>query len=118
MICKDCRDKHIARGMKEIICFKCGKITYINSVYSNVCNNCSDIYLICQYCDKEIKLEIPENIYIKDIKQNIYALSWLEIAIDNFKKQNEKVHTIEGNMTMDEFILEYAKEKLSKIIKC
>jgi len=47
-----------------------------------------------------------------------YALSWLEIAIDNFKKQNEKVHIIEGCMTMEEFILKYAKEKLSKIIKC
>jgi len=54
----------------------------------------------------------------KDIKQNIYALSWLEIAIDNFKKQNEKVHIIEGCITMDEFIKKWCKDKLSKIIKC
>ena len=54
----------------------------------------------------------------KEIKQNIYHVSWLEIAIDNFKKQNEKVHMIDGSMTMDEFLLEYAKEEISKIIKC
>ena len=54
----------------------------------------------------------------KEIKQNIYHLSWLEIAIDNFKKQNEIVHVIDGNMTVNEFLLEYAKEEISKIIKC
>ena len=47
-----------------------------------------------------------------------YHISWLEIAIDNFKKQNEKVHIIDGNMTLQEFLLEYTKEELSKINKC
>jgi len=44
-------------------------------------------------------------------------ISWLEVAIDNFKKQNEIVHTIDGNMTMNEFLLKWVKNDLKKIVK-
>jgi len=56
---------------------------------------------------------------INDSKQETshYHLNWLEIAIKNFKNQNEKVHMIENNMTIGEFIKKYAKDELSKIIE-
>jgi len=46
-----------------------------------------------------------------------YHISWLEKGIDNFKKQNEKVHMIDGNMTFQEFLLKWVKDNLEKIIK-
>ena len=45
-------------------------------------------------------------------------ISWLEKGIDNFKKQNEKTHMIDGDMTFQEFLLKWCKNELSKIIKC
>jgi ribosomal protein S27E len=55
MICKECKDKPIVRGIKHIKCFKCGKEAIVNSAYNNICNDCSGTYVICQYCGKEIK---------------------------------------------------------------
>ena len=52
MICKDCKNKPIVRGIKHIKCFKCGKKAIVNSVYGHICDNCSDTYIICQYCGK------------------------------------------------------------------
>jgi hypothetical protein len=46
-----------------------------------------------------------------------YHLSWLEIALNNFKQQHNEVHSINGDMTMDEFIQKWAGEELSKVIK-
>lgn len=65
MLCKDCKDKPLARGIKIIKCFKCGKETIVNCDYSNVCNDCSDIYVICQYCGKEIKKIMLDEISTK-----------------------------------------------------
>jgi len=110
MICKECKNKPIARGIKHIVCFLCSKETLVNSSYVNICVNCSDDLLICQCCGEKIKVEIQK-------ETNYYALSWLEIAVKNFKNQNEKVHAINGNMTMDDFIKIFAKDELSKIVK-
>jgi len=55
MICKECKNKSIVRGLKHVKCFKCDKETTVNFVYSNICTDCSDTYLICQCCGKIIK---------------------------------------------------------------
>jgi hypothetical protein len=40
----------------------------------------------------------------------------LEIAVNNFKNNKDVVHTIEGEISMKDFIRKYAKEELSKIV--
>jgi len=47
----------------------------------------------------------------------MYHISWLETAIKNFKAQSNEVHTIENDMTIDEFIKLWASGEVDKIIK-
>jgi hypothetical protein len=47
----------------------------------------------------------------------IYHINWLEIALKKFKEQNQIVHVIDGNVTLEEFITTYTKEELSKTIR-
>ncbi|MFA7664356.1 MAG: hypothetical protein WCY33_06145 [Clostridia bacterium] len=49
-------------------------------------------------------------------KPDYYHVSWLEIAVENFKNNKDIVHTIRSNMTMKEFIKKYAKNQLDKIV--
>jgi len=116
MICKECKNKSIIRGIKQIKCFKCNIETTVNFVYSDICACCSDTYLICQCCGKEINnKEINE---IKEISHySHYHLNWLKIAIENFKNQNGISHMIDGSITMKEFIEKYARDELSKIVE-
>ena len=65
-------------------------IPYINNLSNNPINN-----------------EIP----------HYYHLSWLEIAVTRFKKQNKKVHAINGNMTINEFIKEWMKNELCENVE-
>jgi len=117
MLCKECKNKHIARGVKYITCFLCSKETLVNSSYSNICIDCSDDLLICQHCGKDIKIKTDDdNINTETKLSSQYHLNWLEIAIKNFKNQNEIVHMIDGNMRMGDFIQKYAKDELSKVI--
>lgn len=62
MICKDCKTKPVARGIKFVKCLRCNKDVYVNCFHSNICTNCSDNLVICQYCGKEIKQIEPEPI--------------------------------------------------------
>jgi len=110
MICRDCENKNIVRGIKHVKCIKCGKDTMVNFVYSNICLECSNNNLICQCCGKEIKSEIEK-------KFTHFHLSWLEFAIENFKNQNGISHMIESDMKIGEFIEKYAKDDLSKIVE-
>ena len=54
MLCKVCKSKSVARGIKKINCLKCGKETCTNIVYGNICEECSDRLQICQCCGKEL----------------------------------------------------------------
>lgn len=56
MICKDCKTKPLARGVKMIKCLVCKESKWVNHFYSNhICSDCSDKMGICQYCSKEIR---------------------------------------------------------------
>ena len=105
MICKECENKNIIRGIKHVKCINCGKDTMVNFVYSDICLECSNNLLICQCCGKEIK------------KDSFYHLSWLEIAVARFKKQNKKVHAINGSMTINEFIKEWMRNELCEDVE-
>lgn len=60
MLCKECNEKGVVRGVKHITCFKCGKKdVLVNYAYSNICPDCSYDYVICQYCGKNI---VPKEI--------------------------------------------------------
>jgi len=81
-------------------------------------------YFICPFCHQDISVNNhvwncemnPINMNNNEFQNknkieynqkeliSYYALSWLEESVNNFKKQNEKVHMIDGNMTMEEFI--------------
>jgi len=106
MICNKCKDKPILRGIKFVKCVKCNEDTAISYAYNNICNDCSDNYLICQCCGKEVKKEISH-----------YHLSWLQFAIENFKNQSGISHMIDSDVKMGDFIQKYAKDELSKIIE-
>ena len=54
MICKECINKPLARGIKFVTCFKCGNKTTINYFYHQICKDCSNMLYICEYCGKEI----------------------------------------------------------------
>ena len=54
MLCKVCKSKPVARGIKKVNCLKCGKETFTNIVYGNICEECSDRLQICQCCGKEL----------------------------------------------------------------
>jgi len=93
--------------------------------------------LTCPYCQQDIasnhtldcpmhpvninndEFQIINNLPINLIAQpkpNYYHVSWLEIAIENFKNQSDVVHTIDKSMTVGEFIRKYCKKELSKIV--
>jgi hypothetical protein len=57
MICKECKTKPVARGIKFVKCFKCSKDTHVNYFHGNICTDCSDTLDICQYCCKEIEIQ-------------------------------------------------------------
>lgn len=65
---------------------------------------------ICEDCKEEY-------FYEYEYQSTNYHLSWLEIALNHFKQQGYEVHSINGDMTMDEFIKKWAAEELSKVIK-
>jgi len=44
----------------------------------------------------------------------IYQISWLEQAIVRLREDNEKVSSVNGDMTITEF----CGEELDKVIKC
>ena len=46
-----------------------------------------------------------------------YSLSWLEFAIEQFKKQSHEIQAVYGNLTMHEFITKYARKELCESIK-
>ena len=48
----------------------------------------------------------------------IYHISWLESAIVGLREDNENVSSVNGDMTIDEFIREYCGEELDKVVKC
>jgi hypothetical protein len=104
MLCKECRDKPIVRGLKTIECKFCGCQTFVNYAYQDICEDCSDDKMICQCCGKEIKKEFSH-----------YHISWLESAVGNFKKQNMKVHMVKNDMTIGEFIEKWTE--IDKIVK-
>jgi hypothetical protein len=47
---------------------------------------------------------------------NIFHPAWLEVSLNNFKKQNNIPNSIDGNMTIGEFIRTYAREELEKYV--
>ena len=80
MICKNCEKKPIHRGVKQVKCFKCNQIVMINSAFSHICKDCSNVSGICQYCGKDMKHNkpIPEVVMhynCQDKRFYIYARS-------------------------------------------
>lgn len=82
--------------------------------------------LICSYCQQDSAgnhawdcpmnpININNNL-ISQPKPNYYHVSWLEVALENFKNQYDVVHTVKGNTTMKEFIKRWAKDELSKVV--
>jgi len=47
----------------------------------------------------------------------IYHISWLEQAIVRLREDNTKVSSVNGDMTIEEFIREYCGDELDKVIK-
>jgi hypothetical protein len=54
MICKECKGKPVARGVKFATCFECENQTIVNCAYI-MCDECSDKLHICQCCEREVK---------------------------------------------------------------
>jgi hypothetical protein len=62
MVCKECKNKSIHRGIKQIECYVCGKIAVVNSAYQgHICSDCSDEQGVCQFCGDEIAKHKKKN---------------------------------------------------------
>jgi len=48
---------------------------------------------------------------------NYYHISWIELAIKKLKESNIEVNSINGDMTIEEFLLKYVEEELDNVIK-
>jgi len=56
VLCDKCKKEPIAKGIKKIICLKCGKKTFLNINYNaDVCTVCSNKENTCQKCGKNLK---------------------------------------------------------------
>ena len=75
----------------------------------NINNNEFQTYIPCvnNLSNNPINNEMP----------HYYHLSWLEIAVARFKKQNKKVHAINGDMMIGEFIKEWMKDELCENVE-
>jgi len=75
----------------------------------NINNNEFQTYIPCvnNLSNNSISNEMP----------HYYHLSWLEIAVARFKKQNKKVHAINGDMTINEFIKKWMKNELCENVE-
>jgi len=47
-----------------------------------------------------------------------YHISWLECAIVKLREDNIKTSSVNGDMTIEEFIRELYGDELDKVIKC
>jgi hypothetical protein len=71
MICDKCKNKPVARGIKNIVCFSCNKSAIVNCFHTNICNKCSDENIICQYCGEKGGMEIVDLLKIgEDVYRN------------------------------------------------
>jgi len=70
----------------------------------------------CPYCQQDTVDNHKSDCLLRQSKPNYYHLSWLEIAVNNFKNNKDVVHTVEGDMTIKIFIKKWAKMELSKIV--
>lgn len=57
-----------------------------------------------------------ENVIYNNKTFNMFHPTWLELSLTNFKKQNNIPNSIDGNMTIGEFIRTYAKEELKNCV--
>jgi hypothetical protein len=57
-----------------------------------------------------------EDVHYDNKPFNIFHVSWLEIALTNYKYKYSIPHAIDGNMSIGEFIRTYAREELEKCV--
>lgn len=57
MVCKECKNKPLVRGISQVICAMCGKDSATMYGDFNICNDCSDEYARCKRCGKKILKE-------------------------------------------------------------
>lgn len=102
MICKECEKKPLHRGVKQVKCFKCGQIVMINSAFSFICKECSNMHGVCQYCGRDIRVNNNGN--IKRIKYEV------EITYDERVDMGYIYLTpdreVEGALGKDPFIID------------
>lgn len=48
---------------------------------------------------------------------NVYELSWLDYAITNHFKDKSKINSVNGDMTIDEYIKMFCNEELGESIR-
>ena len=53
MVCKECKNKPLVRGIKFVKCLKCGKDCHVMYGDLDICEECSDEFGICNRCGKE-----------------------------------------------------------------
>jgi len=56
MLCDACKEKPVAKGIKEIQCWNCGEQhALVNCAWgAHICNNCSDRLGKCVYCGEQV----------------------------------------------------------------
>jgi len=101
MICKKCKSKPTARGLRDITCILCNKKAMVNVAFRHICNECSDKKIVCQYCgDKTIEGKNTKDIFnfrsdlIMLLNKYNYSISGCSEAIIIEDNTNNNCYTI------------------------
>ena len=83
MVCKDCKDKPLIRGINFAKCIKCGKDCHIMYGDFDICEECSDEFGVCKRCGKKVATENNTNKFCMrqcsvDLKKLVSRISYFE----------------------------------------
>jgi hypothetical protein len=67
MVCKDCTEKPLVRGIKFVKCIKCGKDCHIMYGDFDICEECSDEFGVCKRCGKKVITKSNTDINLKSL---------------------------------------------------
>lgn len=72
----------------------------------------------CPYCLQDSGGKHAWNcpLNLRNPKPNYYHVSWLEVALENFKNQRDVVHIVEKSTTIGEFVKRWSRKELDEIV--
>jgi len=106
MLCENCKNKPVARGLKSIKCLSCGENKLTNYAYnSGICENCSDKLAKCVCCGG----------LNNSSKYSVITLCGSTKFKDDFIKAQEEL-TLQGNIVISVGLFGHADGKYDNVL--